>query len=159
MLFSPESTIFLFCDGASKGNPGHSGIGSVAYLWKGKIEKFSEEFLTQIKEEQKLFEISEYIGENTNNYAEYQSLKKGLIQLKERFKNLNNFKLIILMDSELVVNQLNGNYKIKNEKLKEIYKEVLENLKNFPFWEIYHIPREKNRLADKLANLSLKNKN
>lgn len=159
MLFSPENTIFLFCDGASKGNPGHSGIGSVAYLLKDKVEQFSVELLTQLKEEEKLFEISEYIGENTNNYAEYQSLKKGLMQIKERFEELNNLKLIILMDSELVVNQLKGSYKVKNEKLKKIYKEILEILKNFPFWEIYHIPREKNKLADKLANLSLKNKN
>ncbi|MFN3605340.1 MAG: ribonuclease HI family protein [Leptonema sp. (in: bacteria)] len=154
-----KNTIVIFCDGASKGNPGHSGIGAVAYLLKDFSNKDFLDFMNTFHYEKKLFELSQYIGVNSNNFAEYTSLKLALEKVLEIFQKnqlLKDLALLIFMDSELVVNQLNGIYKVKNSNLKNIYNEVQEILKKFPNWKIQHIPREQNQVADRLANLSLK---
>ncbi len=119
----------LYCDGASSGNPGESGIGAVLLL------------------EDKTYEISEHIGTATNNIAEYTALIKGLSRAKAlKIKNLK-----IFLDSELIVKQIQGSYKVKSENLKALYHEALSHLKSFKSYTISHIPREQNKRADALA--------
>ena len=126
----------LYTDGASKGNPGHAGIGAVIYrdgktLWEGK----------------------EYIGKTTNNTAEYRALILGLSFLRE--KGIMG-RLTIFSDSQLMVRQLNGAYKIKQEHLRELASRVHGLLHFFPSHEIIHVPREQNSKADGLANEAIK---
>ncbi|MDO9288245.1 MAG: ribonuclease HI family protein [Thermodesulfovibrionales bacterium] len=119
----------LYCDGASSGNPGKSGIGAV---------------LTCGDE---TYEISENIGIATNNIAEYTALIKGL----SKAISLKIETLSIFLDSELLVRQIEGSYKVKNEKLKELYLDVISQLRAFKGYSIRHIPREQNKKADALA--------
>ncbi|KAF0145413.1 MAG: ribonuclease HI [Nitrospirae bacterium] len=119
----------LYCDGASSGNPGKSGIGAVL-TFGGKT-----------------YEISENIGIATNNIAEYTALIKGL----SKAISLKIETLSIFLDSELLVRQIEGSYKVKNEKLKELYLDVISQLRAFKGYSIRHIPREQNKKADALA--------
>ncbi len=119
----------LYCDGASRGNPGDAGIGCLLLLNSRKIE------------------ISEYIGKTTNNIAEYTALIRGLEEaLKERVEDIEIFS-----DSELLVKQLYGIYKVRNENLIPLYKKVRSLLEKFRKYRISHINREENSIADKLA--------
>ena len=120
----------LYTDGASKGNPGHSGIGYV-------IKK--DGFLIE--------EQSKYIGAATNNIAEYTALIEGLKRLDELgVKNVR-----VYSDSELMVKQIKGEYSVKNDKLKTLLKKVEAFIKRFNYFAIEHIPRSKNAEADKLS--------
>jgi ribonuclease HI len=127
----------LYFDGASRGNPGRSGLGYLVY-----------------QDETKIHEFSKYIGDNyTNNYAEYMAIYEGL---KWCFDNkISN--LIIKGDSQLVIKQLKGEYKINSQNLQELYDKCSKLLKLFDSYELYHIDRKLNSEADKLANLSLDN--
>ncbi len=124
----------LHCDGASSGNPGAAGIGVV------------------IQTDSSTFEISEYIGIATNNIAEYSALIKGLSKAKE----LGIDELEIFLDSELIVKQINGSYKVKNEKLKSFHEKAVKLLGSFQNYSIKHVPREQNKEADKLAKEAVK---
>ncbi len=124
-------------DGASRGNPGQSGIGAVATDG------------TKI-----IFEISEYIGIATNNVAEYRALIRALEELKSR--NIKEAK--IESDSQLIVEQMNGNYRVKDETLKVLFNYARTLSAKLSFFRIDYIPREKNKAADKLANLGIDNK-
>lgn len=135
--------IHAFTDGASRGNPGHGGIGVI----------LKDETGTVILEEKK------YLGKVTNNVAEYSALlaclKKVHTLLAEK-KGFTCSKLIVHSDSELMVRQLNGVYKIKDRALKEFFGHVQDALRSARFeFSIKHIPREKNREADALANESI----
>lgn len=122
----------LFVDGASRGNPGQAGCGAVIYDETGaSIE-----------------ELSRYLGSTTNNVAEYQGLLMGL----EAVIRLGGKRLQIRSDSELLVQQLKGVYKVRNEKLKGLYQKALALLGRLDAYGICHIPREQNRSADRLAN-------
>ena len=123
-----ELTIYV--DGASAGNPGKAGIG-VVFFCEGK----------------KIKEYSQYIGVTTNNVAEYMAV---VFAMQEALiVNVRN--ITILSDSELVVNQINGVYKVKDNNLFRLYKQV-EHLKNgFKKFSITHIKRAGNKEADKLA--------
>lgn len=108
------------------------------------------------REENIIFKISEYLGIQTNNFSEYQALLSSIKKITEIFSNqLKYLHLIIFMDSELVVRQLKGIYKIKSQNLKKIYEDIKQKLNDISKWEIHHIPREKNIIADKLANQSI----
>lgn len=124
----------LYCDGASSGNPGESGIG-VVLIFEGRT-----------------YEISEYIGMATNNVAEYTALIRGL----SKARALKVEGLSIFLDSELLVRQIDGIYKVKNEKLKELYHDVISHLKFFKDYRIKHIQREQNKKADILAKKAIK---
>lgn len=124
----------LFTDGGSRGNPGPSAIG-VAIINDNKI----------------IYELGEYIGETTNNQAEYLALKKGLIQAIE----MNIQTLAVFMDSELIIKQINGQYKVKNADLLPIYQEVKKLSANFHSISFTHVRREKNKIADGLVNKAL----
>ena len=121
----------LFSDGGARGNPGPAGIGFVLKIGKGKP-----------------IEAGEYVGEMTNNQAEYLAIKGGLKRaLKERVKELSCF-----LDSELVVKQLNGEYRVKNYGLRLIFEEVKELAKKFEKVTFSHVRREKNKEADRMVN-------
>ncbi len=127
----------LFTDGASRGNPGASGIGAIA---------FDEHNAS-------LFEYSCFLGEKTNNYAEYMAVLAGLKKLKKKLKTLSNISVEIRLDSELIARQLKGEYQIKEQSLQPLFIAI----HNFCIKEkispqYTHIPREKNERADTLAN-------
>lgn len=128
----------LYCDGGARGNPGPAAVGFVIYDPQKKV----------------LAKIGQPIGRATNNVAEYQAVIFALTWLQ---KNLpprqEKLRLQIFLDSMLVVNQLNGLFKIKNASLRNLSLQIrqLENLLNAA--ASYHfIPREQNRLADSLVN-------
>lgn len=127
--------IKIYSDGGARGNPGPAGIGAVL------IDQ----------EDKELAEISEYLGETTNNQAEY----KALIAALKKAKELGYEYLECYLDSELVVKQLKREYKVKNKELAPLFLEV-HNLscffKNISF---HHVRREENKRADKLANLAM----
>ena len=139
-------SIRIFADGASKGNPGEAAIGAVAFEL---VEGAADISLSQFKENEKLaiFKVSEKIGKKTNNEAEYMAVIKAL----EICQNLSIDVADVYLDSKLVVEQVKGNYKVKTPHLKPFHARILEliALKNIHF---QHIPREKNSIADFLAN-------
>jgi ribonuclease HI len=125
----------LHVDGGARGNPGPAGIGVVLSDSAGST----------------VASISEYIGEATNNVAEYRALIEGLKLALERGAR----DLRIYSDSELVVRQLGGSYKVKNEGLRPYYEQAKELLGDFTKYELISIPREKNNHADDLVNHAL----
>ncbi len=123
----------IYCDGASKGNPGPSSIGVAVY-----------------EEEVEIHSISERIPDGTNNVAEWAALEAGLQYCLEQGAS----GVQAYLDSELVVKQVRGEYKVKSPHLqtaKDRVKVLISQLKSF---SIHHVPREKNKRADKLANLA-----
>lgn len=119
----------LYCDGASRGNPGEAGIGCVIFFNGQKRE------------------ISEYIGKTTNNVAEYTALIKGL----EEALRLGIEEIEVYSDSELLIRQLKGIYKVRNQGLMSLYEKVLDLLRKFNNFTLNHIGRQENTLADNLA--------
>jgi ribonuclease HI len=95
-----------------------------------------------------LEEHGERIGEATNNVAEYRALLLGL----ERARALGAAEVELVGDSELVVRQVKGEYKVKNAGLRPLHGEVLAALRDFDRWQIRHVPRERNEAADRLVN-------
>ncbi len=127
--------IIIFTDGGARGNPGPAGIGAVLYDNKKKL----------------LTKISRYIGETTNNQAEYQALIAALKKAKE----LGGQELEVFLDSELVVKQLNREYKVKNKELAPLFLEVYNLSLNFSKITFTHVYRESNKEADRLVNEAL----
>jgi len=127
-----RNKIEVFTDGASSGNPGPAGCGVV------------------IKEGQITREISCFIGQATNNVAEYIALIIALEEIKDK----RDCDIIILSDSELIVRQMNGQYKVKNELLLSLYHRAKQLWRSN--YSLVHIPREKNILADSLARRAVK---
>ncbi len=131
---STKDTTFIYCDGSSRGNPGPAAIG-VSFQDNDGIE---------------FFFLSEKIGNATNNVAEWQALYRGM---EEAIKQ-NLQKIKFRLDSELVVKQMKGEYKVKNKDLL-LFKNKCESLKSsFSNFDIQYVPREQNTRADKLANLA-----
>jgi ribonuclease HI len=95
-----------------------------------------------------------YLGETTNNVAEYQALLLGL----EEARRLGVKKLRVLADSELMVKQLTGRYRVKSPHLIPLWQEAVNTLKQFETWAIAHVPREENHLADEAANRAIDQK-
>lgn len=127
----------LFTDGGARGNPGPGAIGVVLKDEAGEL----------------VYEASQYIGPSTNNEAEYKALLHGLQVVKQKEFD----EVSCNLDSELVVKQLNGQYKVKNENLKILFDEIKKLQLEMPNITFTHIPREKNKLADKLVNNALDN--
>jgi ribonuclease HI len=127
----------IFADGASSGNPGPSGYGYIILDENDNTVESS----------------SKFIGEGTNNIAEYLALYNAL----KKVALLKPDSIEIFLDSELIVKQIKGEYRVKNERLGEIYREVVKILNKFPY-KISHIPREQNKIADKLAKNAILDK-
>lgn len=131
--------IVLYCDGASRGNPGQAAIGVFLTDPHGK----------------EIESIAEMIGEATNNEAEYRALLWGL----EQAAMLGADQIEIRTDSELLAMQLSGDYRVRVENLKTLHAQVQRSLKRFAHVSIHRIPREHNRRADALANQALNRAN
>ena len=128
-------SLIAYTDGACRGNPGPSSIGIVIH----------DEINTAYIEE-----IYEYIGEGTNNEAEYRALIRAL----ERTSDRKEIPIIIRMDSQLVVEQMNGRYKVKNARMIPLFQKAILLTRNRDV-KIEYVPREKNQHADALANRAL----
>jgi ribonuclease HI len=126
-----NSTLTMYIDGASSGNPGPAGIGIVILDQDGR----------------QVGKISSYIGKRTNNFAEYTALIRAL-KIAKYFKT-NVLK--IRTDSELVVKQIRGDYKVKNDQMKKLHEQAASLIRSFNTCKIEHIPREQNEKADYLA--------
>ena len=125
-----STVIEIFVDGASDLQNKIAGIGGVAY-----------------QHGHELFRFAEYIGEATNNQAEYQALIHGLNLLKD----FNAKQIKVFMDSELVVKQIKGEYRVRHERMKPLFKKSTDLLSIFNHWVIESVPREKNKIADILS--------
>lgn len=125
-------TLRLYTDGAARGNPGPAGIGVVIEDDQGM----------------RLQGRSGYIGTATNNQAEYKALLEGLRTVAEWEPD----RLEVFLDSKLVVEQLNGRYRIKDRTLQELCRQAQDLLRKFPAVAIEHVERARNKGADGLAN-------
>ncbi len=122
----------MYTDGGARGNPGPAGIGAVI-------------------NGEKPLDVSEFIGHATNNVAEYTALIRGL----QEAHKAGYTELDILCDSQLIVEQVKGNYKVKEPHLKSLREKVSALILEFQKVSIRHIPREQNREADKLVNQAI----
>ncbi|KAA3596902.1 MAG: reverse transcriptase-like protein [Candidatus Scalindua sp. AMX11] len=125
-------TLTINIDGASRGNPGKSGVGVAIFDKDLKLIK----------------ETCEYIGIATNNISEYKALILGIKEAIKFCPKESLFK----SDSELLVKQIKGEYRVKSPHLMYLFTDAQGLLKKLPKWKIKHIPREENKQADKLAN-------
>lgn len=119
-------------DGAARGNPGEAGCGAVICDETGTVAA----------------ELSRYLGHTTNNVAEYEALLMGL----DAALRMGRKRIVVQSDSQLLVRQLNRRYRVKDEKLRLLYERALALLRQFDGYRIVHVPRELNKLADRLAN-------
>lgn len=133
-------SILINTDGGARGNPGPSAIG-VVIQDGGKV----------------VAELSEYTGEHTNNWAEYEALIRALQHAGKLFgEQMKDRDVEVRMDSELIVRQIEGRYKVKEPTLKEKYAQVQELLARFsPNARFVHVPRAENAGADALVNQAL----
>ncbi len=133
----PEAV--LYCDGGARGNPGPAAAGFV-------LRRYSENGNGKV-----IASNGVYLGTATNNEAEYKALIYGLrATLKEGLKRVE-----IRLDSELIVMQLLGEYKVKNARLLPLYSEVMQLLNKLDWWKVTHVRREENREADAIVNATL----
>ena len=129
----------IHTDGGSRGNPGPSAIGVVI---EGEgIKK----------------EYSEYIGEGTNNEAEYKAVVFALRKLKTLVgkENTQNSEVEVIVDSELLTKQLNNEYRVKDKEMRDLYMDIHNSMFDFEKVTFKHVYREDNKEADKLVNIAL----
>lgn len=140
-----ENKIIFYCDGGSRGNPGHAALGVV---------------IATSDKRQVIKEYSEYLGKTTNNEAEYRALIFGMKKIKHLIgkEKAKQSEIEARMDSELIVNQLNGEYKIKEPNLQQFFIEVWNLKQDFKKVDFIHVPREENTRADALVNRELDRK-
>lgn len=129
--------LITYTDGGSRNNPGPAACGVVMQDEKGEV----------------VFKGSKFLGIATNNEAEYGALIMALQKAEELLEK--GGQVTCYLDSELVVKQLNRQYRVKDEKMKGLFAQVTELCTNFDKVEFVHVPREKNKLADKLVNEEL----
>jgi ribonuclease HI len=127
--------LIAYTDGASLGNPGQASIGAVIQEDGGKV----------------ISRISRRIGHATNNQAEYRAIIAAL----EEAVSLGAEEVEVRSDSELVVQQLNGRYKVKKTSLRPLYQRVVQLTGSLKSFSISHVPRSQNKEADKLASKAL----
>jgi len=125
----------LYTDGAARGNPGPAGAGWMVCSAEGEA----------------VIRNKKYLGELTNNQAEYQALLLALDEIQKKQKGEGIF-LSLHSDSELMVRQIKGEYKVKNEGLKPLFQQAILTLSKFHSYSVKYIPREQNAEADQLAN-------
>jgi len=131
----------IYIDGGARGNPGPAAAGVVIYSPQGSIVKQS----------------GKYLGKTTNNLAEYQGAILGLIELRNLIGRAKAKKVIVQIksDSELLVKQINHQYKIKNENLIPYFIKLWNLMLDFKEVNFIHIPRSENKLADQMVNETL----
>ena len=131
----PENYLIAHSDGGARGNPGPAGYGVVIKDQSGK----------------KVAALSQYLGHQTNNFAEYQGLIAALEYAVERGPKA----IKVISDSELLVRQIKGIYKVKNSTLKDLYARAKELIAELEWFSIDHAMREHNQEADRLANQAM----
>ncbi len=131
-LSSDLGVLTVSCDGAARGNPGPAGIGVQITDARGSV----------------LAEIAEGLGETTNNVAEYTAAVEGL----KRAADLGATEVLLRSDSQLLINQISGRYRVRTAHLVPLHREVLAQAKRFARVRFEHVPRERNTEADRLAN-------
>jgi ribonuclease HI len=129
---TPRAYLVAHIDGGARGNPGPAGYGAVIEDEAGRP----------------VAQLSEFLGVRTNNWAEYSGLLAALRYALEH----GHSGLKVLSDSELLVKQMRGEYKVKSPDLKELYEQARALVRRLEFFEIRHVRREENRNADRLAN-------
>jgi len=135
--------VSVYTDGGSRGNPGHSGFGVVIYDENKQI----------------IAKLSKYIGMKTNNEAEYSALVDALFWLRDNFSLHSISDVIFYSDSQLMVRQLQGRYKVKADNIKPLFNQAKSLLDSLSLTYCFHdIPREQNSLADELANQAMDRK-
>jgi len=135
-LFSHASNgITAHIDGGARGNPGPAGFGVYVQNADGSV----------------IAEISEFLGHQTNNYAEYSALLAALEYAVDHSHPVLN----VVSDSELLVKQIRGEYKVKSPELKQLYERAQEVIGKLEHFEIKHVLRERNQNADRLANAAM----
>jgi ribonuclease HI len=127
----------LYVDGASRGNPGRAGIGVVLET-EGAVRK-----------------AGAYVGVKTNNEAEYMALIMGL----EMALEMGATEVTVYSDSQLLVRQLQGEYRVRSHRLKKLYERAADLISRFSKFQIVHVEREENSEADRLANTALDDRN
>jgi len=132
---SSSSWVTAYCDGGSRGNPGPSGFGVFIQDESGKA----------------IAELGEYLGKQTNNYAEYSGLLAALNFALEK----GHSRLRVVSDSELMVKQIKGQYRVNSPDLKPLYDEAKRRIARLEQFRIEHVLRGKNQHADRLANLAM----
>jgi ribonuclease HI len=135
------SHLVIHSDGGARGNPGPAAIGVVIEVEKGG-------------ESEVMAEIAERIGVASNNVAEYRAVIRGL----EEAQRLGATSVTCLLDSQLVVEQLNGNYRVKSEDIKPLHARARQLMAAFPLVTVQHVRREQNAEADRLVNAALDGK-
>ena len=128
----PDSHLTAHIDGGARGNPGPAGYGVVIQDQSGR----------------KVAALSEYLGHQTNNFAEYQ----GLIAALEYALAHGPKALKVISDSELMVRQMKGIYKVRHPELRKLYDQAQQLIRRLEHFEIRHALREHNQIADRLAN-------
>jgi ribonuclease HI len=132
---SPVESVVVNVDGGARGNPGPAAVAAVAYDGSGET----------------LAERSETIGETTNNVAEYRAMLLGI----ELARELGASEVDLIGDSELIVKQVQGKYKVKQDHLRPLHTKVRDELRGFDRWSIRNVPRLENARADELVNEAL----
>ncbi len=132
-----KGSLFVYVDGASRGNPGPAGAAAIA------IDGH----------ERPLREVSQFLGRATNNEAEYRALLLGLRLAQE----LGARKVTLYTDSELLARQVDGSYRVRSASLRGLYEEALTLMRCFEKAAVVHIPRERNLVADGVANRAIDN--
>jgi ribonuclease HI len=127
--------VVVHVDGGARGNPGPAAVAAVAADAEG----------------QPLAERNEYIGETTNNVAEYRAVLLAL----ELARELGADEVEVVNDSELIARQIGGEYRVKQEHLKPLHRKVMEELRGFDRWAVRNVRREHNARADELVNAAL----
>src|SRR5580704_15126420 len=128
-------SIVAYCDGGSRGNPGPAGFGVYIQDSAGNV----------------LAELSQFLGKHTNNFAEYSALLAAL-----QFAIANGHRALrVVSDSELMVKQIKGQYRVNSPELRPLYDEAKRRIARLDHFQIQHVLREKNQRADRLANLAM----
>ena len=128
--------LLIHTDGAARGNPGPSGAGAI---------------LRDAESGETVAEIAEFLGVRTNNYAEWTAVELALVRARE----LGAATVDLRTDSELVARQIAGRYRVKHPDLKPIHARVMDLLRAFTAYTVGHVPRERNRDADRLSNVAI----
>jgi len=134
-MAAAKGTLRVNVDGGARGNPGPAAVAAVVQDGSGEV----------------LEERSEAIGTATNNVAEYRALLLGI----ERARALGASEIELVGDSELIVRQVRGEYRVKDAALRDLHARIRQALDGFERWSIRHVPREENARADRLVNEAL----
>ena len=132
---APARTVRVYSDGAARGNPGPAGAGAVLTDAAGNV----------------IARLGRYLGKQTNNVAEYEGLLLGLKHARE----LGYREVEVRADSQLLIRQLKGEYAVRHAGLKPLHAEALRLLRSFDRYDLQHVPREENALADEMSNRAI----